>query len=173
MIGDGDSEEIGGMKIGRGNQSTRRKPTPSATLSTTNPTWLDPVLNPGRRGGKPATLGGGFTCLWGYWHCGHSWPILPASGDSEDDCGEIGRMETWKGNRSTGRKPTPSATLSTTNLTWQDPGLNPDLHGVKPATNRLSYGASLTYSIVPQPTTLPRKRLIQNHEFRLESCNSR
>jgi hypothetical protein len=27
----------------------------SATLSTTYPTWLDPVLNPGRRGGKPAT----------------------------------------------------------------------------------------------------------------------
>jgi hypothetical protein len=23
----------------------------------------------------------------GYWHCGHSWPIVPASGDSEDDCG--------------------------------------------------------------------------------------
>jgi hypothetical protein len=28
---------------------------PSATLSTTNPTWLDPGFNPGRRGGKPAT----------------------------------------------------------------------------------------------------------------------
>jgi hypothetical protein len=28
---------------------------PSATLSTTNPTCLDPDLNPGRRGGKPAT----------------------------------------------------------------------------------------------------------------------
>jgi hypothetical protein len=28
---------------------------PSATLSTINPTWLDPGLNPGRRGGKPAT----------------------------------------------------------------------------------------------------------------------
>jgi hypothetical protein len=26
--------------------------------------------------------------LWGYLHCGHSWPIVPASGDSEDDCGE-------------------------------------------------------------------------------------
>jgi hypothetical protein len=26
--------------------------------------------------------------LWGYWHCGHSWPIVPASGDSEDDCGD-------------------------------------------------------------------------------------
>jgi hypothetical protein len=24
-------------------------------LSTTNPTWLDPGLNPGRRGGKPVT----------------------------------------------------------------------------------------------------------------------
>jgi hypothetical protein len=22
--------------------------------------------------------------LWGYWHCGHSWPIVPASGDNED-----------------------------------------------------------------------------------------
>jgi hypothetical protein len=27
---------------------------PSTTLSTTNPTCLDPVLNPGRRDGKPA-----------------------------------------------------------------------------------------------------------------------
>jgi hypothetical protein len=30
--------------------------------------------------------------LWGYWHCGHSWPIVPASGDSEDDCGEADGM---------------------------------------------------------------------------------
>jgi hypothetical protein len=33
-----------------------------------------------------------FFGLWGYWHCGHSWPIVPASGDSEDDCGEAERM---------------------------------------------------------------------------------
>jgi hypothetical protein len=26
--------------------------------------------------------------LWDYWHCGHSWPIVPASGDSEDAGGE-------------------------------------------------------------------------------------
>jgi hypothetical protein len=34
-------------------------------LSTTNPTWLDPGSNPGRRGGKPATncLGYGATSL--------------------------------------------------------------------------------------------------------------
>jgi hypothetical protein len=30
-------------------------PSQSATLATTNPTWLDPGLNPGLRGGKPAT----------------------------------------------------------------------------------------------------------------------
>jgi hypothetical protein len=30
--------------------------------------------------------------LWGYWHCGHSWPIVPASSDSEDDCGEADGM---------------------------------------------------------------------------------
>jgi hypothetical protein len=52
MIGDDDCGEIDGMKIGKGNRSTRRKPAP---LSTTNPTWLDPGLNPRRRGGKPAT----------------------------------------------------------------------------------------------------------------------
>jgi hypothetical protein len=31
------------------------KTCPSTTLSTTNPTWPDPGLKPGRRGGKPAT----------------------------------------------------------------------------------------------------------------------
>jgi hypothetical protein len=41
------------------NEDWQRKPKysekscPSATVSTTNPTWLDPGLNPGLRGGKP------------------------------------------------------------------------------------------------------------------------
>jgi hypothetical protein len=35
-----------------------------------------------------------------------------------------------------------SATLSTTNPTWPDPGSNPGRRGGKPATNRLSYGAA-------------------------------
>jgi hypothetical protein len=30
--------------------------------------------------------------LWGYSHCGHSWSIVPASGDSEEDCGEADGM---------------------------------------------------------------------------------
>jgi hypothetical protein len=38
MIGDGDYGEIGDMKIGRGNRSSRIKLAPSATLSTINPT---------------------------------------------------------------------------------------------------------------------------------------
>jgi hypothetical protein len=41
------------------------------------------------------------------------------------------------------RKSYPSATLSITNPTWTDPGVNPDLHGERPATNRLSHGTAL------------------------------
>jgi hypothetical protein len=36
-----------------------------------------------------------------------------------------------------------SATLSTTNPTWIDPGANPGLRGERPATNRLSHGTAL------------------------------
>jgi hypothetical protein len=42
-------------KIDRGKPITRRKPCPSATLSTTNPTWTDPGSNPGFHSGRPAT----------------------------------------------------------------------------------------------------------------------
>jgi hypothetical protein len=35
-----------------------------------------------------------------------------------------------------------SATLSTTNPTWKDPGANPGLCGGRPATNRLSHGTA-------------------------------
>jgi hypothetical protein len=56
MIDDGDCWAISGMRIGSGNRSTRRKPPPSVTLSTTNPTWPDPGLNPGRCCGNPETI---------------------------------------------------------------------------------------------------------------------
>jgi hypothetical protein len=42
------------MKLTGENQSTWGKTCPSATLSTTNPTWTDPGSNPGLRGGRPA-----------------------------------------------------------------------------------------------------------------------
>jgi hypothetical protein len=38
----------------RWNEIDRGKPCPSATLSTTNPTWTEPVSDPGLRGGRPA-----------------------------------------------------------------------------------------------------------------------
>jgi hypothetical protein len=37
----------------QGKPKYSEKTCPGATLSTTNPTWPDPELNPGRRGGKP------------------------------------------------------------------------------------------------------------------------
>jgi hypothetical protein len=40
------------MKLTEENISTRGKTCPSATLSTTNPTWTDPGLNPGLHGAK-------------------------------------------------------------------------------------------------------------------------
>jgi hypothetical protein len=39
----------------QGKPKYSEKTCPSVILSTTNPTWLDPALNPGRRGGKPGT----------------------------------------------------------------------------------------------------------------------
>jgi hypothetical protein len=41
------------------------------------------------------------------------------------------------------RENPPSATLSTINPTWPDPGSNPGRRGEKPATNRLSHGAAI------------------------------
>jgi hypothetical protein len=52
--GDYDDGEIGGM-IGRRNEVLRKEPTPSAALSTTNPTCC-PDANPPRRGGNPRTI---------------------------------------------------------------------------------------------------------------------
>jgi hypothetical protein len=46
--------------------------------------------------------------MWYFGYCRHSWTIVPASGDSKDDCGEIGGMTIGRGNRSTRRKPAPA-----------------------------------------------------------------
>jgi hypothetical protein len=62
MIDDDACGAVAGIRIGRGNRSTRRK---RATLSTTNPTCPDLGLNPSSRGGKPATnsLSYGTACV--------------------------------------------------------------------------------------------------------------
>jgi hypothetical protein len=43
-----------------------------------------------------------------------------------------------------GNKNCPSATLSTINPTWTDPGSSPVLRGERPATNRLTHGPALS-----------------------------
>jgi hypothetical protein len=52
--GDYDDGEIGGMMIGKGNRSTRRKPAPVSLCPPQNHMFC-PDANPGRRRGKPAT----------------------------------------------------------------------------------------------------------------------
>jgi hypothetical protein len=53
--------------------------------------------------------------------------------------------EYWQERPKYSEKTYPSATLSTTNPTWPDPGSNPGRRGEKPATNRLSYGAAILF----------------------------
>jgi hypothetical protein len=71
------------------------------------------------------------------------WPIVPAPGDYDD--GEFGRMKDWQGKPKYSEKTCPSATLSTKNPTWPDPGSNPGRRDRKPATNRLNYGAAKVF----------------------------
>jgi hypothetical protein len=80
--------------------------------------------------------------LWGYWHCGYSWPIVPASGDSEDDCGEEMECRLAGETEVLGENLPQSHFCQSQNPTWPDPGFNPGRRGGKPATNRLSYGAA-------------------------------
>jgi hypothetical protein len=51
-------------------------------------------------------------------------------------------------NRRTRRKTCPSATLSTTNPTWIDPGANPALRGERPAINDLSHGMAQVWLLM-------------------------
>jgi hypothetical protein len=48
--------------------------------------------------------------LWGYWHCGHYWPIVSASGDSEDDMESRWNVD-WQGKPKFLEKTCPSATF--------------------------------------------------------------
>jgi hypothetical protein len=119
-------------------------------------TWPDPGSNPGRRGGNPATNRlsyGTAPPQWlttVFWRGGGlrlsppgtsatNWPIVPAQGGRWWlVCGSR-RNENWQGKPKYSEKTCPSATLSTTNPTWPDLGLNPGRRGGKPATKRLSY----------------------------------
>jgi hypothetical protein len=57
----------------------------------------------------------------------------------------VDKLVEWRlaGKPKYSEKTYPSDTLSTTNPIWLDLGMNPGRRGGKPATNRLSYGASI------------------------------
>jgi hypothetical protein len=56
-------------------------------------------------------------------------------------------MKLTEEKRSTRGKTCLSATLSTINPTGSNAGLNPDLRGERPATNRLSHGTALVFAV--------------------------
>jgi hypothetical protein len=55
IIDEDDCGAIGGMKIGRGNRSTRRKPAPAPLCPPQIPHDQTRARTPGHRGGKPVT----------------------------------------------------------------------------------------------------------------------
>jgi hypothetical protein len=75
-------------------------------------------------------------------YCGHFCPIVPAPDDRWGWLWSNWWNEDWQGKPKYSEKTCPSATLSTTDPTWPDPGSNQGRRGKKPATNRLSYGAA-------------------------------
>jgi hypothetical protein len=90
----------------------------------------------------------------------------------------------WQGKPKYSEKTCPSATLSTTNPTWLDPGLNSGCRGGKPATNRLSYGAAFTFikykykilitsvdsQTIMSAETYPAKWQWLDEQLTIESC---
>jgi hypothetical protein len=80
-------------------------------------------------------------------YCGHFWPIVPAPDDRWGWLWSSWWNEDWQGKPKYSEKTCPSATLST-NPTWPDPGSNPGRRGGKPATNRLSYSATLLWDLL-------------------------
>jgi hypothetical protein len=94
--------------------------------------------------GHPKSMSGPDIMGWDWvsWYCGHYWPIVPAPDDRWWWLWRNWLNEDWQGKPKYSEKTCPSATLSTTDPTWLDLGLNPGRRGGKPATNGLSYGAA-------------------------------
>jgi hypothetical protein len=93
--------------------------------------------------------GGDYFFLWGGTkstrYCSHFWPIVQAPDDRWGWLWSNWWNEDCKGKPKYSEKTCPSATLSTTNPTWPDPGSNAGRRGGKPATNRMRYGAAFLY----------------------------
>jgi hypothetical protein len=94
------------------------------------------------------------------------WPIIPAP-DDRWWVWSIRWNENWQGKPKYLEKTCPSATLSTTNPTWPDLGLNPGRRDGKLATNLLSYFTALksTWSCMQLRKEKMRQNLISYSLF--------
>jgi hypothetical protein len=83
--------------------------------------------------------------------------------------------ETDWGKRSTRGRTCPSATLSTINPTWIDPGSNPCLRGDRPATNRLSHGTAslLSYGSLKYQACMSLRFAVEEISDKLPSITKR
>jgi hypothetical protein len=102
--------------------------------------------------------------LWGYWHCGHSWPIVPTSGDSEDDCGKQMECRLAGETEVLGENLPQHHFCPSQNPTWPDPGLNLGRRSGKSATNHLSYGAALFALVAAIEISGEKIRLLVNKD---------
>jgi hypothetical protein len=109
---------------------------------------------------------------WDFWYCGNCWPVIPAPDDRWWWLWRNRWSKDWQGKLKYTGKTYPSATLSTTNATRLDPGLNPSRRSRKPATNRLSNGMAFFFllylsSAIPNNTTFWKQDLFPSSGERM------
>jgi hypothetical protein len=75
-------------------------------------------------------------------------PIVPASGDSEGDCGEADGMQIGRGNRSSRRKIAPAPLLSITKFHMTRPGFEPGPPRTATVTASCLYNLSSLYLLI-------------------------
>jgi hypothetical protein len=68
-------------------------------------------------------------------------------------------------------KTCPSATFSTTNITWTDLGSSQGLRGNRSATNRLSHGTKYYYDTARSAKNAPRRQRKQPTQCHCAKCN--
>jgi hypothetical protein len=105
-------------------------------------------------------------------YCGNFWPIVPAPDDRWGWLWSNWWKEDWQGKPKYSEKTCLSATLSTTNPTWTDPGSNPGRRGGNPATNRLSYGAAPYQSKIHLSPTWTISKRFCSVQFSIHSFTS-
>jgi hypothetical protein len=133
-----DDGEIGGMMIGRGNRSTRRKRAPVPLCPSQTPhaartrTWAAAVESQRLNFLLIGIVGDGVQ-LGPHGTTATNRPIVPTLGDYDD--GEIGGMMIGRGNRSTRRKRAP-VPLCPSQTPHACPDANLGRRGGKPAINR-------------------------------------